>query len=209
MKFKKISLAVPSLVLALTSLAVVPVFAEHGSADTSGSSNTTETETADVNQETELHTKGASLVGEMQKANRSSKTAEQKTKACEAHKQGLTTKFAAISKNAAAFQTRIDDIFAKAQAFQTANNVTVPNWDTLVAAAAAAQTTSSTSIANLKAVTPTLDCNNVSVASDVATFKVAAQTTRDDLKAYKAAVKDVLQALRAAKAATEGSTTND
>jgi len=59
----------------------------------------------------------------------------------------------------------------------------------------------------LKGVTPTLDCNNASVASDVATFKTAASDTRDKLKAYRDAVKAVLQALEAVKPATtnEGS----
>ncbi|HET7320267.1 MAG TPA: hypothetical protein VFI84_01615, partial [Candidatus Saccharimonadales bacterium] len=91
--------------------------------------------------------------------------------------------------------------FQKAQDYNTGNKLNVTNWDTLVSAAKDAQTASQQSITDLKALTPSsLDCNaNGAVAQQVATFKVAAQKTRDSLKAYKQAVKDVLHALLAVK----------
>jgi chromosome segregation ATPase len=223
---KNISLAVPTLVLALTALVTVPAFAQHGSADSSsgssgngGSSTTshdaTETESNDTQGQTELRHKGQQMVTELEQEHKSGKSAAEKTKACEAHKQGLTNKFSHITTNATNLETKIGTFLTRAETYQSTNNVTVANWDTLVAAANTAKTNADTAIANLKAVTPTLDCNSTSVASDVATFKAAAQTTRDALKAYKTAVKDVFVALMNAKGdstdttTTTGGTTND
>jgi len=233
---KNISLAVPTLVLALTTLVSVPAFAEHGSADSgtsggssvsgsSGSGDSTEsgsttshdatdTETNDTQGQTELRHKGQQLVAELHK---SGKSQAEKTQACENHKQGLQTKFTRITTNATNLETKIGGFLDRAQAYQSANNVTVANWDSLVAAANTAKTTADTAIANLKALQPTVDCSTTTtVANDVATFKAAAQAARDALHAYKTAVKDVFVALENAKDAstdtnstTTGGTSND
>jgi len=176
-----------------------------GSQD-SGTSSTpkTENETESQNGTNEDGPKtGAQILAEMHK-NHKDQTEQQRQKKCEAHKQGLTTKFSRIVTNSQRIQDRISGILDKAVAYQQNNNVQVTNFDTLVAAAQSAKTTSADSITALKTVTPSLDCNNVSVASDVANFKAAAQTTRSDLKAYKTAVQAVLQALENAK--DQGST---
>ncbi|HET7319971.1 MAG TPA: hypothetical protein VFI84_00115, partial [Candidatus Saccharimonadales bacterium] len=131
---QKLGLAVPSMVLAFTTLAAVPVMAQGGDDTSSGSSSNTETshsgstttvatttstesetETPDSTSTTELRHKGADLVTEMQKEHKDTKSDTEKTKVCEAHTKGLETKFASISKNAQAFQDRIDSIFQKAQ----------------------------------------------------------------------------------------------
>lgn len=241
---KKLGLAVPTLVLASTTLVTVPVFAQHGSDDsasngttttttqtetensgttTSGGSgsdsgsgsgklatNRTEAETENnTENETELHSRGAQIVSELEKQHHSGKTAEEKTKACESHKQGLQTKFTHITTNATNLETKISAFLTKAQTYQSTNNVTVDNWDTLVAAANSAKTDTDTAIANLKAVTPTVDCNSTSVASDVATFKAAAQDARDALKVYKTAVKNVFVALQQARDASTSSSSTE
>jgi len=168
----------------------------------------TENETNDTadDSQSSLHQKGASMLAELQKAHKSTKTTAQLEKRCVAHKQGLTKKFAAITTNSQRAQDRISDILTKVAAYQQTNNVQTANYTSLLTAAQTAQTTSAASIAALKAVTPTLDCNSTSTASDVATFKVAAQQVRTDLKAYRTAVKAVVADLRAAKTTTaEGS----
>lgn len=221
---KRLGLAVPSLVLALTTLVSVPVFAEHGSSSgssdtqtattsgsTSGSGSETETSTSgtethnstatetETESSLDVHQQGKDMVTALKKERKSSQTDAQRTQKCEAHKQGLTTKFDHIVTNSQSYQNKITDILNKAVAYQQANNVTVTNFDSLVASATAAQGAAADSITALQSVKPSLDCNNVSVAQDVATFKAAAEKTRTALKAYKTAVKAVLQALEAAK----------
>jgi hypothetical protein len=223
--FTKISLTLPALVLAMTALVAVPVLADDGgssgsggtttstsgSGDTSGSStsgsnDTTETTTTDSTKteiETQDRHQGALMLTELRHSGRHHTLAEVKT-ACEAHKQGLDTSFSHISLSLTSFNSRVAGILAKAEAYQKTNNITVANWDSLVAAATAAGTTSDASIAALKAVTPSLDCNSTSVAQDVATFKAAAVQARTDVKAYKAAVRAVVKALLDAKQASQG-----
>ncbi len=228
--FKQISLAVPALLLAFTTLAAVPVFASQGSGEgqkvsatsatttsPSGSGDkTTGTETevhtastvaSDDSQTTELHSKGKTLVAELQKVHPSKLTATERQKVCEAHKQGLTNKFTVITRNSQSYQTRIDDVYTKALAFQTSKNISSTDLSALIVTADAAKLASATSIANLQKVTPAQDlCNNVSVAQDVATFKAATTQTRTDLKAYKTAVKAVVQNLLAATKTTTDAT---
>ena len=173
------------------------------------SGNPAEVETHEAAGATELRHKGADSVSglkQKQAAALKQRTPEQHKKICEAHKDGLTNKFSHIVTNSQRTQKRIDDIFAKAQTFAQTSGQTPADFDSLVAAAMTAQTNSAASITALQAVTPSIDCNNTSVASDVATFKAAAQQTRDNLKAYKAAVKAVLKSLQTTKKATsEGS----
>ncbi len=167
---------------------------------------TAETHTTTGNDE--LHKKGDSLLADMEKNHPDGKkhTPEEQKKVCEAHKEGLNNKFSHIVANSDRLQSRIDGIFSNAVGFQSTDNLQVTGFDTLVAAAKTAQTNSVASIATLKSIVPSVDCNNVSVANDVATFKVGAQQTRDNLKAYKVAVRAILQALETTTITTEGST---
>jgi len=224
---EKLGLAVPSMVLALTTLAVVPAVADHGSGDnTSGGSTTssetehngttvatttsteTETETeTDSSNTTELHKKGLEMVSELQKEHKSNKTAAQKQQICEARKHGLETKFSRITTNATNLETKIGTFQDRAVTYQSDNKVTVADWDTLVQNATDAKTKVDASLTALKEVTPTVDCTSGTVASDIATFKTAAQTVRDDLKSYKTAVMKLFTALQNAKEDSKTSTT--
>lgn len=230
-QLKRMGLAVPTLVLAVSTLVAVPVFAQDGSGDSggatvsnnsgsandssgsgssSGGSSEAGTQTsgstgATDETGTQLRGRGAEMLQELRQQHKSQQSDSNRQKACEAHKQGLTTKFSHIVTNSQNAQTRITDILNKVIAYQKAKNLTVTNLDALVAAAQTAGQTSADSITTLKTVTPSLDCNNVSVAQDVATFKAAAQQTRTDLKAYKTAVKAVLVAVEQAKDSTGGS----
>ncbi len=164
-------------------------------------------EPSEVSSSTELHHRGDTILADMKTKHDEAKTRtpEQRTKACESHKKGLTNKFSHIVTNAQKTQTRIDGIYTKALAFQTSTNAQPAGIESLISIADGAKANSAASIAALKAITPTIDCNSTSVASDVATFKAAAQQTRDNLKAYRTAVKAVIKALETTKT-SEGST---
>jgi len=132
---------------------------------TSGSSTTgTETEVStastvasDDSQTAELHSKGKDMVAELQKEHKSTKTDTERQKVCEVHKQGLTNKFTVITRNSQSYQTRIDDVYTKALAFQTSKSISSTDLTALIATADAAKLTSATSIANLKALAPTIN----------------------------------------------------
>jgi hypothetical protein len=208
-QFNRLILA---LAAALTLSLAGTAAAEHGSGSSSTNSgqsaeNETEITVATVSNTGELHKKGADELNTL-RAQHKEQSADHRKNVCEAHKQGLETKFTNIVNNSQKIQDRITSVFDKAVAYKTDNNLSPTNFDDLVAKAQAAKQDSADSIANLKAVTPSLDCNNVSVASDVATFKAAAKETRDNLKAYRSAVKAVVKSILDTKKAsdtTEGS----
>lgn len=131
------------------------------------------------------------------------KSSEKKKKVCEAHTKGLKTKFNRMNTNSERTHTRITEILNKAIAYQQESKLEVANFAVLVAEAERAGVESSAALTLLGQVTPSIDCNNHgAVASSVAAFKTEAQKTRDSLKAYKQAVKNILQSLREAKKAT-------
>lgn len=211
-QIKQFNRLILALVAALTLSLAGTAAAEHGSGSGSTNSgqsaeNETEITVATVSNTGELHKKGADELNTL-RAQHKEQSADHRKNVCEAHKQGLETKFTNIVNNSQKIQDRITSVFDKAVAYKTDNNLSPTNFDDLVAKAQAAKQDSADSIANLKAVTPSLDCNNVSVASDVATFKAAAKETRDNLKAYRSAVKAVVKSILDTKKAsdtTEGS----
>lgn len=130
-------------------------------------------------------------------------TDEQRQKVCENRKNGLQTKFTSIATNAERYQSKIDEIYAKAQAYQAAYNL--PTADTTSSTVLTIEKTKAAatiSVAALRTATPTsIDCKNTNVATDVTEFKDLAAQTRNDLKTYKMAVKDLLSFLRDAEPA--------
>jgi hypothetical protein len=225
-QIKNLRLLIVSMVMVM-GVATVPVAAEHGQESGTDDQATTttaeqhsgghgaqavartntenQTETGDDNGG-DVHKQGADLVDQLRQNHKEQSQAERQKK-CEAHKQGLETKFDHIVTNSQRIQDKISGVLDKGVKYQQDKNLTVANFNSLVSAANDAKAKSADSITALQAVKPSLDCNNTSVATDVATFKTAATTTRDNLKAYRNAVKAVLQALEAAKPAntTEGS----
>jgi hypothetical protein len=155
-----------------------------------------ENENEHATEKAELHKRGAAEVALLRKEHQ--QTPEQRQKKCESRKQGISTKFTSISRNSLRLQSRFDSVLSKAITYQQTNNVQVTGFSDLVAKANAAKSQSSSSITALQLVTPSIDCNSVSVAEDVATFKAAAAQTRDDLNAYKKSVKAVLHSLEQA-----------
>lgn len=225
---KRLSFGLPTLVLGLNVLAFAPAFAEDGgssgSSDTTTSSNETTTETshqsgkpgrlvADTT-ETEgsddsFRAQGEAQVAQLRKEHKNEQTDQERTKRCDAKKVGIENEFTKIASKEQSLHDKITDVYTKVTAFKTSKNLTVANYDTLVAAVDAAQTTSTASVAAVKADIPTIDCTKPDVATDIATFKAAATQARTDLKAYRSAVQSLLQAVKQAAAAAAGTGTTE
>lgn len=157
-----------------------------------------------------MRSRGAELLDQAKKAKKTELlSSADRTQNCESRKQGLDQKLANIVKNAQKYQTRVDNVFTKAQAYTTGNTVEISNWDALLVTATDAQTKAEASVDALGTLKTTVDCNSDTVASDVATFKAAVQQAREDLQAYRKSVKDLVAAIREAKeAATPTTNTN-
>lgn len=222
-RIKQVLFVVPALVLTL-SLAAVSGYAEDGGnatasgqsetgssvSTTSGSSNLSsnkasgsDSETNDSANETEveagIHQRGAELLNEAEKNHKNGKSSAQTQKVCENRKHGIQTKTGTLVANAQASLNRINKVLTQIENYQKANNLTVANWDSLIASSTAAQSQATASVQALAAVNPTLDCTSTSAAAELATFKAAVAQARTNLLAYRSAVKDVLVAVENAK----------
>lgn len=120
---------------------------------------------------------------------------EERQKKCEQRKHGIQTKFDRISTNSQKIQDRIDGVLDKAIAYADKNNLNNGDIADLVTKANEAKSKSAASVANLKALQPTIDCTSNNVPSDIATFKAAAKEASDNIKSYRTAVKNLLKAL--------------
>jgi hypothetical protein len=125
---------------------------------------------------------------------------EDRQKFCNLHKDNLSGRFHGLTTSAQNIQDHITAVYAKGQAFVTDKNLQPVDYAGLTATADTAKATSATAISAL--VAPTLDCTSTTVATDVATFKVSAKAVRDDLGAYRDAVKNVMSAIKVAAKAT-------
>ncbi len=148
--------------------------------------------------ETEVEVESHKTIEDLKKTEKEH-TKEDRQKSCTVAEHGLETKIASLSKNATAFQVRVDNALTMAIAFQKDNNLTISNFDTLLSAAEAARTQAASSVSVLSALNTNLDCTQPDVAQKIAEFKIAAGKARTDLKAYKTAVKAILAALEVAK----------
>jgi hypothetical protein len=172
-RFKRISAATALLVLSLGITVTVPVYAEGGSGSSgSDSSNTSTTET-------EHGTQTSGSETETHQAGRAATLASDRQQVREDKQQLVSDR--------------------KQKTAEQKQKLCVAHKKGLDTAAQTAQTASADSITNLKSVKPSIDCNNTSVASDVANFKTAAKDTRDKLKSYRDSVRALLHALATAK----------
>jgi len=226
----QLALAVASLAGTLV-LTVAPVWAQHGAdsggstssssdsstsssggTSTSGSDDSKAAATTGSETETETHSgdlkeQAKTLVAE-KRQNVKEHTQEQKQKACEAHKTEIANRG---TNYAAAAQRHLDvfnSIFTKVKAFHDSKQLTVSNYDELVAAATAKQAAAQTAVDALKAVNVNVDCTQSDPAQSVATLKTAVKNARAALQDYRTALKNLVVALKGASTSAKASTSD-
>lgn len=214
---------IAGLVMALSPTAVVYARGGDGSGSrdgntiTSSGENETEAEQQKdlTEKQTELAKRQAEMQAEAQKkmAERAKelenegkkedkRTPEERKKTCEERKAGLEQKLTNIKKNAQKHQDKITSYLDKAVKYKDDNNVTDADVAAAILKASEAKAASAASIAALQTLSPSVDCASGAVASDVATFKAAAEQARDNLKAYRSSVKGVYEALEKVREST-------
>lgn len=211
-----------AMLITVGSPAVALARGGDGSASSGTDNTTARTEVAHTETETEMHAtsetgtsevsgrnrvKAEASIKKMQEDHKPAKTAEQREKVCESRKNGLTTRLTSIATNSDRYLTRINEISAKATAYQLSNG-TASGFTAETDAVKLAQINATKSVQVLVAASKaTVDCTSPTVATDIATFKEAAATARTDLKTYKMAVKDYLKALKTLKTSTDETNT--
>jgi|GEM_PF-2301084 len=161
-----------------------------------------ETETHNSATETESHDgSGSSLESRVKqllddkRQNKPAKSTADLQKICQQHQADINKKIANLSTKAQNHLTAFNNVFTKVQAFQSSHNLSVSNYDTLVADATAKQTAATTAVNALKSVSVTVDCSTADPASSIATVQTAASDARTALQAYRSSLLALVNAL--------------
>ena len=226
MKQTKFNLAIfMASLCALLVLAASPVMAQGGddsaSDDSISSSEQTNSDANDdsaatkTETEVEIHHKadlfrkdGEHRLALRRDAKDHTKSKEQRAKTCLQIQKAVNNKLKAFDNHADKYLTRLNTLFTKVQAYQTEHNVTVADYDALVATATQKQTDATVAVDALKSLGTTIDCTSSDPASMLSSVKSGAADARNALKAYRTALKDIVVALVQANK-TEDSTTTE
>jgi len=127
-------------------------------------------------------------------------------KACQVRQPRVAQRMTDLVNASQRVDSRIDSIFSEALAYQQKQKLNPSGFDGLVTTAQNAKSAAATSVAALKTAVPTIDCTSSDKLVDQAAgFRSQLKQTHDALKAYRNAVKPVLQALISAKTGQGGS----
>lgn len=131
------------------------------------------------------------------------KLTDTKKKACENHQNTINRLMTVMDKRRQNAFDRITQISDSVQAFYTKKSLVVADYEDLVAKVNAAKAIAQTATAAQQAI-PDLDCSGDHPRADVASFKEKRADSIDAMKAYRDAVKALVQAVKSAADATKG-----
>jgi hypothetical protein len=206
--------------LTISGLAMaVPVSARDGeSGDTattsSSNSGSGENPSSETGDNIKVHNLANSLKRQGEAEVQAQKGASHKTeadrqKSCAARKNSLTKRMANSVAQAKKHKAVFDKIFVRVKDFHDTKKLNVPNYDALVAVADTASANAQSSIDALQSLDVSVDCTSQTVATSVSAFQQSVKNTRDSLKAYRAAIVDLIKAVKGAStSAGDNSSTN-
>lgn len=211
---KRFTLSLAAILLFSGVAMVLPATAEHGGTDTTTTSsndsavadNTSTTDSTsqsssetEINNLTEHFREVAKENLQAARENHKEQSQEHRKQSCEARKANLERRMSNSVRFATNHKAVFDKIYQRVQDFYTAKKLNVSNYDALKAAVDSASTDAQTSIDALKALDASnIDCTSQTVADSVSAFQVAVKDTRDKLKAYRAALVDLIKSLKGA-----------
>jgi uncharacterized membrane protein YheB (UPF0754 family) len=139
------------------------------------------------------------------KAQIKEQTQEHRQKACEARKTNLTKRMSNAVRQAQNHKAVFDKIYTRVKDFHDNKQLSVDNYDTLVANIDTAQADAATSISALQTLDISVDCASQTVAVSVSAFQQAVKDSRDSLKAYRSSITELIKALKGASTSADKS----
>lgn len=130
-----------------------------------------------------------------------------KLKLCENRQMVMSNIMARVADRGNRQMLVFDKISERVQAFYADKGYSIANYTELVAAVVATRTEAQTALQTMAQNGQTVDCGGDNPKADVDAFKLRAQTMRGALNEYKAAIKNLIVAIKAAAedaATTEG-----
>jgi len=222
---KRLVYSLAGLTLGVSVYVSAPAFARSGSDDsitgnTSSSETSGNSSTESSNKtESEIEIHNSALVEQLkEKAHEQlqakreqtkARTQEVRQKTCEARKASLDKRMSRLVTQAEKHKSVFDSIYVKVKNFHDSKQLSVANYDTLTVKVDSAQANAAAKIVTLKALDIQVDCTQTNVADSVGAFRQAVSDTRDTLKTYRTALKDLISALHgASESAKQSDSTN-
>lgn len=187
-------------------------------------SSSTSTSSTDTEQDTEIRSHANTLMqqfmqqGQTEVQNETNGKSEmhthaQRLQSCNARKTALTNRMSNAVAAAQRHKAVFDALYTKVKTFYANKHLNVSNYADLTAKVDSAQTDAATKITALQSLDVTVDCTQAdSLAGKINAFKAAVGATRDSLKAYRAALVNLVTAIHGASSANDtssGSATNN
>ncbi|HSX29606.1 MAG TPA: hypothetical protein VLE73_03540 [Candidatus Saccharimonadales bacterium] len=211
MRTRIVAMLLASGLLAFT-LVAAPVYAETGDGSSSGSGdssndssddNTTttsnsETESNDDNATKQRKTELRQSLRKEAVTRTQERLSENKLKVCEKHETQINS---IMTNRVTQAQNHIDvfsKIYERVKAFYTDKSLSVANYDELTANVDSAKVKAEATLAVLKD-SDTFKCDAQDPKAIVTDFKTYHKQLRDDLKAYRTAIKDLIVAVKSAQ----------
>lgn len=145
--------------------------------------------------------RGQEFINEARKRQKNPRSLEARTLACQNRQVSLETKLDGITQHTTLYQTRYDQLLEAAIDYHLAHHPDMADWDTMLANTRSKQEIARVSSDALQGLTPFIDCTNLQATQEtIASFRAAVEQTRNDLRAYKQSLKDLLVAIKEEKA---------
>lgn len=119
---------------------------------------------------------------------------------CERKQTQLETVAPRLSTNATTRLNTFNAIYSRVQVFYSKGQLTVDNYDELKNAVDAARATAMASVDAISATEPIIDCEDPKLGAQLHIVTQATKSARGALLAYRAALTDLISALRASAA---------
>jgi outer membrane murein-binding lipoprotein Lpp len=217
----KLTLAAAVLAVSVLvgGLAAYPSFAKDGSDDTTSTTQTddtsshsgrirahtgdntaeTEQDNSSTENETEVETETHSGHSALRKELRQ-KLSQNKLKFCEEHQSGINSTMSDIKTRSQRHYDRITAVYELGTAFVKEKNLTVDNYDALVAAVDEKQAAAKATLSALDQ-QPTFSCDSDGPKADLQAFRSTRASKVAAMVAYRKSVRTLLQAVKQSLAA--------
>jgi hypothetical protein len=140
------------------------------------------------------------------------KLTEAKLKICQNKEAAIQKRDSQLTKTAENMLTKFDSIASRVETYYTSKVVpsgkTVSNYDALAAEIATKKSAAQTALSKAGTDAQAFGCTSDDPKGQLTQFRTDMQTVKEDLKAYRSAIKNLIVAIRSVTGTTESSSSS-